>query len=74
MYNMPNPIYVGGTGREPVSNHFIKNGHPLKCEITDTLKGAFPLKDPYKTFRLTRESHWIHQLQTYIPNGMNVRG
>ena len=60
-----------------VSAHFIKNGHPLqalKCEIIEAMKGPFPMEESRKTSRLSKETHWIHQLQTYHPNGMNVRG
>ena len=55
-----------------VSLHFNRPNHSVenvRCEILEALKS-----DPeILTNRLTRETHWIHQLQTLHPNGMNVR-
>ena len=56
----------------PVAVHFNSTNHSaenLRCEILEAIKG-----DPEdSTQRLSRETHWIHQLQTLHPNGMNVK-
>ena len=56
----------------PVAQHFNHTNHSadnLRCEIIEALK-----TDPEDSdSRLSRETHWIHQLQTLHPNGMNVR-
>ena len=59
----------------PVAHHFNQANHSsdnLRCEILEALKGN-PETIEEETIRKTREIHWIHQLQTKHPNGMNMR-
>lgn len=61
---------------QPLSRHFAKQDHRgqnIQVQILQHVP-TLPELEKTKTLRLSREYHWIHQLCTMEPFGLNVMG
>ncbi len=67
------PPCMSGKTPNPLPNHFAHVDHPhldIKIQILGYI--TLPPKSPHTTvFRRIQELHWIHQLKTFAPQGIN---